>query len=203
MTDSTESPRRLVDVDLLAAALRQFAADRDWAQFHSPKNLVMALTGEVGELAEVFQWMTEEESKGAARHPPTAEAVRHELADVLLYLVRAADVLGVDLNLAVSEKMKLNAERGTQRQHHTGLAKNIRNSDSRREALLIIYQAEKQGFIRDVRRGDIDEVILELFKTKTGRRVGTSEQRSWEQLAATRGKRPRRRVNSRWSGCSR
>lgn len=101
----------LVEYAALAEALRQFAADRDWEQFHSPKNLVMALTGEVGELAEVFQWMTEEASKNAAKDPSTAEAVRHELADVLLYVVRAADVLGVDLNAAVAEKLLLNARK--------------------------------------------------------------------------------------------
>ncbi len=102
---------RLVDVQALAEQLRWFAIDRDWEQFHSPKNLVMALTGEAGELAEVFQWMTEEDSKDAARNPRTAQAVRHELADVLLYVVRAADVLGVDLNAAVTEKLRLNAEK--------------------------------------------------------------------------------------------
>ncbi|HCW0802346.1 TPA: nucleotide pyrophosphohydrolase, partial [Pseudomonas aeruginosa] len=62
-------PSSLVDVGQLAAALERFAAERNWAQFHSPKNLVMALTGEVGELSEIFQWMDEEQSKDAARHP--------------------------------------------------------------------------------------------------------------------------------------
>jgi dCTP diphosphatase len=104
-------PPALLEYAALARELREFATDRDWEQFHSPKNLVMALTGEAGELAEVFQWMTDEASKDAARDPRTAEAVRHELADVLLYLVRAADVLGVDLNAAVAEKLRLNSEK--------------------------------------------------------------------------------------------
>lgn len=102
-------PQRLIDYAKLAEVVRHFAAERDWEQFHSPKNLVMALTGEVGELVEIFQWMTEEASKEAARDPRTAQAVREELADVLLYVVRAADILGVDLNAAVAEKLQTNA----------------------------------------------------------------------------------------------
>jgi dCTP diphosphatase len=99
----------LVNVSGLAAALETFATERDWAQFHSPKNLVMALTGEVGELAEVFQWMTEEASKGAATDPRTAQSVKDELADVLLYLVRLSSVLGVDLDAAVRDKLVTNS----------------------------------------------------------------------------------------------
>ena len=99
---------RLVDVGPLAAALAAFARDRDWEQFHSPKNLVMALTGEVGELAEVFQWLSEDASRVAAKDPKTAQAVRDEMADVLLYLVRLADVLGVDLNEAARAKLQIN-----------------------------------------------------------------------------------------------
>jgi len=70
---------------------------------------VRALTGEVGELAEVFQWMTDHESKGAASNPKTAQAVQDELADLLLYLLRLADVLGVDLNGAVQARIRTNA----------------------------------------------------------------------------------------------
>lgn len=101
-------PSSLVDVGQLAAALERFAAERNWAQFHSPKNLVMALTGEVGELSEIFQWMDEEQSKDAARHPDTAQAVQDELADVLMYLVRLASVLGVDLDAAARQKLEQN-----------------------------------------------------------------------------------------------
>ena len=104
---SMEQP--LVNVSGLAAALEAFATERDWGQFHSPKNLVMALTGEVGELAEVFQWMTEEASKGAATDPRTAQSVKDELADVLLYLVRLSSVLGVDLDAAVRDKLVSNS----------------------------------------------------------------------------------------------
>jgi dCTP diphosphatase len=98
----------LVDVSALESALQKFADERDWQQYHSPKNLAMALTGEVGELVELFQWLTEEQSKSVARDPKTAQAVRDELADVLLYLVRLASVLGVDLDEAVAQKLAKN-----------------------------------------------------------------------------------------------
>lgn len=71
----------------------------------------MALTGEVGELNEIFQWLGEDASRAAGQHPDMAEAVRHELADVMMYLVRLADVLQVDLNQAVAEKLAVNAAR--------------------------------------------------------------------------------------------
>ncbi|WP_176507988.1 MULTISPECIES: nucleotide pyrophosphohydrolase [Pseudomonas] len=110
MTTPTASPQ-LVDTTRLAQALEQFAADRNWAQFHSPKNLVMALSGEVGELNEIFQWLSEDASKSAAHNPDTAQAVEEELADVLMYLVRLASVLGVDLDAAAQRKLRLNGEK--------------------------------------------------------------------------------------------
>ena len=99
----------LIEVRGAAQALREFAEARDWAQFHSPKNLVMALSGEVGELNEIFQWMTETDSFKAAASEATASAVREEIADVALYLIRLSDVLGIDLNEAVSSKLATNA----------------------------------------------------------------------------------------------
>ncbi len=102
-------PDRLIDTTKLEAALQEFADARDWQQFHSPKNLAMALTGEVGELVELFQWLTEEQSRTVATDPKTANAVRDELTDVLLYTVRLASVLKVDLNAAVIDKLKANA----------------------------------------------------------------------------------------------
>jgi len=100
---------KLMNVDGATQALRRFAQERDWQQFHSPKNLVMALSGEVGELTEIFQWMTEADSHRAAASAKTADAVRDELADVALYLIRLADVLGVDLNAAITSKLAANA----------------------------------------------------------------------------------------------
>lgn len=89
--------------------LRAFADERDWAPFHTPKNLAMALAGEAGEVIEHFQWLTAEES--AALPAEVADAVALELADVLLYLVRLADVLGVDLAEAAARKLAINALR--------------------------------------------------------------------------------------------
>ena len=102
---------KLIDVSALEMALQRFADERDWNQYHSPKNLAMALTGETGELVEIFQWLTEEQSKTVAQDPQTARAVRDELADVLLFLVRLSSVLGVDLNEAVTHKLDTNARK--------------------------------------------------------------------------------------------
>lgn len=89
--------------------LRAFADERDWGQFHTPKNLAMALSGEAAEVIEHFQWLTPEQS--AALDDRTLEEVSLELADVLLYLVRLADVLNVDLADASRRKLAINAER--------------------------------------------------------------------------------------------
>jgi NTP pyrophosphatase (non-canonical NTP hydrolase) len=95
----------------LATRQRAFAAARDWERYHTPKNLVMALSGEVGELSELFQWLTPDEADAAMADPAVADAVRDELADVLLYLVRLADVLGVDLVAAGHAKIDRNEHR--------------------------------------------------------------------------------------------
>jgi NTP pyrophosphatase (non-canonical NTP hydrolase) len=94
---------------VLRQALRQFAEARDWDQFHSPKNLAIALSVEAAELLEHFQWVSETES--AALSPERREQVRYEMADVLLYLIRLADKLNVDLAAAAAEKLQLNAEK--------------------------------------------------------------------------------------------
>ena len=89
--------------------LRQFADDRDWDQFHSPKNLAAALAVEAAELLERFQWLTEDQSRSL---PPTELAsVREEMADVLNYLVRLADKLDVNLLDAARDKIALNAQK--------------------------------------------------------------------------------------------
>jgi NTP pyrophosphatase (non-canonical NTP hydrolase) len=95
------------DLIMLRDRLRAFAAERDWEQFHSPKNLSMALMVEVAELMEHFQWLTE--SQSAALPPKTQQEVGEELADCLLYLVRLSDRLGVDLRAAALEKLDKNA----------------------------------------------------------------------------------------------
>ena len=98
-----------MDPNALAARLRTFARERDWEQFHTPKNLAMALSVEAGELMELFQWLTPEESRAVADDPAGARRLQEELADVLIYLVRLADVLGVDLEEAVEAKLQTNA----------------------------------------------------------------------------------------------
>lgn len=108
MAHFISSSEPLVDISQLADALGKFSHDRDWDHFHSPKNLVMALTGEIGELNEIFQWVNETDSWRVAQSPETAQHVREELADVLMYLVRLSSVLGVDLNAAVVDKLGKN-----------------------------------------------------------------------------------------------
>jgi dCTP diphosphatase len=93
----------------LRLQLRRFAGARDWGQFHTPKNLAMALSVEAAELLECFQWLTPEQSA----RPGAAErrAIEEEMADVLLYLLRLSDVLGVDLPRAAQRKMVINARK--------------------------------------------------------------------------------------------
>lgn len=91
--------------------LRRFSAERDWERFHSPKNLAIALSVEASELLERFQWLTEDESRQLAQRPDDYRAVVEEMADVMIYLLRLADQLDADLERAVSEKMRRNAEK--------------------------------------------------------------------------------------------
>lgn len=99
-TDSLEDLRR---------QLADFARARDWEQFHSPKNLAMALIAEAAELVEHFQWLTEEQSRRLEGDKHAA--VRLELADILIYLIRTADQLDIDLVAAAREKIALNERR--------------------------------------------------------------------------------------------
>lgn len=89
--------------------LRAFAGERDWDQFHSPKNLAMALIVEAAEMAEHFQWLTEAESRALSAQK--LQEVAEELADIQIYLVRLADKLGIELMGAVERKITLNAEK--------------------------------------------------------------------------------------------
>ena len=98
------SEHRDLDFAALQARLCEIAAERNWERFHTPKNLVMALGVEVAELAEIFQWMTPDESASLDR--ATSAAVADELADVMIYLARLADVTGIDLPAAVSTKLE-------------------------------------------------------------------------------------------------
>jgi NTP pyrophosphatase (non-canonical NTP hydrolase) len=93
----------------LSARLATFAAERDWDQFHNPKNLAMAVAGEVGELVEHFQWLTFEQAENLA--PTTRDEVALEAADVLLFLLRLCDKLDIDLAAAAERKLELNAKK--------------------------------------------------------------------------------------------
>jgi dCTP diphosphatase len=97
-----------MDIRQLQERLQKFAVARDWEQFHTPKNLVMALTGEAGELTELFQWLTEAESQQIMQDAEMAARVRDEMADVFLYLLRLATVLQVDLGEAAQAKIERN-----------------------------------------------------------------------------------------------
>lgn len=95
----------------LTLLIRDFAARRNWEQFHTPKNLSMALSAEAGELLAEFQWLTQEEGQVAANPSPLRDRVIDEVADVAIYLLRLADVLDVDLDAAVRSKLDRNEQR--------------------------------------------------------------------------------------------
>lgn len=97
------------ELDDLKLRVRKFAADRDWDQFHSPKNLSMALIAEAAELVEHFQWLTEEQS--ASLSSGKLKEVEEELADILIYLVRSADKLGINLIEAAKQKIEKNDQK--------------------------------------------------------------------------------------------
>lgn len=94
------------ELESVRKRLREFAAVRDWDQFHSPKNLSMALSVEASELVECFQWLTEEQSYSLSAEQ--LAAVIDEIADVQLYLIRLADKIGVDIGVAIEQKIKKN-----------------------------------------------------------------------------------------------
>jgi dCTP diphosphatase len=105
---STTISKRLT-LNGLRNRLRQFARARDWEQFHSPKNLCMALSGEVGELTEIFQWLSEQDSYSLK--PAKRRLVADELSDILIYLVRLADRLEIDLLAAARRKIVSNEKK--------------------------------------------------------------------------------------------
>ena len=98
-----------MDIQALQQELRDFAAARHWQPFHTPKNLSTALLVEAAELAEIFQWMTAEESQAAHGDPLMKERIADEVADVLLYLLQVADQCAIDIPDAVANKLAKNA----------------------------------------------------------------------------------------------
>ena len=99
------------EIDTLKAEIRAFAGARNWEQFHTPKNLSMAVAGEAGELVSEFQWLTADESRHSALSAEKLSAIELEIADVAIYLIRLADVLGVDIASAVRKKLAINESR--------------------------------------------------------------------------------------------
>ena len=99
------------EFEVLKAEIRAFAVARNWEQFHTPKNLAMAVAGEAGELVAEFQWLTAKESEVDALTPEQLKAISLEIADVQIYLLRLADVLKLDIPTAVRAKLEINEER--------------------------------------------------------------------------------------------
>jgi dCTP diphosphatase len=99
--------------------MRNFTEARDWARFHDPKSLALALVGEVGELAELLQWLGHEEQAAAVREQPLQSRLAEEMSDVLLYLLRLADVVGVELAEAAAAKLRANEERFPPNDHRS------------------------------------------------------------------------------------
>lgn len=100
-----------MDIKSVQNTLREFARERDWEQFHSPKNIATALAVEAAELLEPFQWLSGEESRRLADDAGELARVEEEVADVMIYLLRLADLLGIDLERAVAEKIRKNGEK--------------------------------------------------------------------------------------------
>jgi dCTP diphosphatase len=100
-----------MDIKSLQKKLREFAQEREWEQFHSPKNLATALAIEAAELLEPFQWLKEEESRRLSENPVDFARVEEEIADVMIYLLRLTDQLEINLEQAVEEKIRKNAEK--------------------------------------------------------------------------------------------
>jgi NTP pyrophosphatase (non-canonical NTP hydrolase) len=99
------------EIQHLAAEIKEFADARDWEQFHTPKNLSMAVAGEAGELVAEFQWLTAEQSSRSNMSSEKLKDVELEIADVAIYLIRLADVLGVDVSEVVRKKLAINESR--------------------------------------------------------------------------------------------
>ena len=98
-----------MDIAAIQKKLRKFTQDRDWEQYHTPKNLSMALAVEAAELVEIFQWMTSEESVAVKDASSLKHEVEEEIGDVINYVLRIADILGIDLEQAVLNKIDRNA----------------------------------------------------------------------------------------------
>ncbi|KAJ1279175.1 hypothetical protein BS78_04G135100 [Paspalum vaginatum] len=137
-TATEEAAAAAVSLEALRKRMADFARERDWEQFHSPRNLLLALVGEVGELSEIFQWKGEVPKGLPGWDETEKEHLGEELADVLLYLVRLSDMCGVDLGKATLRKMEINARKypvgqckGSSKKHtHYVSTNNVSASDN-------------------------------------------------------------------------
>ena len=100
-----------MDIQEIQMRLKQFASERDWEQYHSPKNLSMALSVEAAELMEIFQWVGAEESRKVVNHADTLAQVVDEIADICIYAIRLADITGIDIESAINRKIDRNIEK--------------------------------------------------------------------------------------------
>ncbi len=100
-----------MDISKLQTRLKEFALERDWDQYHSPKNLSMALSVEASELMEIFQWVGAEESRKVVDHPDKLGQSEAEIADICIYAIRLAGVIGIDLETAIDQKIDQNIEK--------------------------------------------------------------------------------------------
>lgn len=107
MTNNLQE-KPLIQVENLITVLNEFALERDWKQFHSPKNLTMALSGEVGELVSLFQWLTEQESYTITNDVNKKKQIENEIADVFIYLTQLCSSLNIDINDSVINKIDTN-----------------------------------------------------------------------------------------------
>ncbi len=105
------------DLAALRDAFRSFVDERDWNQFHDPKSLILALVGEVGELAELFQWLPSDQAAALARRDPLHTRAAEEMADILIYLVGLASALNIDLADAAKQKLSAAARRFPAAEH--------------------------------------------------------------------------------------
>ena len=136
-----------MDIEALQTQLRDFAFERNWQKYHSPKNLSMALSVEASELVEIFQWLTIEESENKNDISFRKKEVQNELADILSYLLRLADVLEIDLETSIQQKIAENAIKYPAYGEKTPISK--RNSEKSSDLdLTTLSRAEQENYIK-------------------------------------------------------
>ncbi len=102
---------QILDITAFQKIIADFAKQRDWEQFHTPKNLSMALSVEAGELVELFQWLTAEQSQKIKDDPAKKQAAQEEIADILTYLLRISDILEIDIPSSLADKIEQNGKK--------------------------------------------------------------------------------------------